>query len=840
MKKILLIALSSLLLLAEVSYVSALSPTANLDDRRVITLPEATGFSFASISARDTFFAITANRDRLKAGIPITVNEGNAVTTFRWTGDTAPVSYDASLFRESSLNSGPGTLFLGIDGTNISSSAAALNFESAYGIESVPLGFNVFDSGSSVPGFFEFDTVKDIVVADVFDTQLSAPREFLFPAASLSTYTTGVKVRPAITGTLVVKAFAGALATDPIVVDATFDIQGGDIGNIFEVPYPNKLLGLQGDIQLLTFDGVDLFGGLQTSGLFTGQTKPFLIADTALARGVAVASEDDLDDYISLNSGYITAALKTGGIVVSALPTALTDTFTAAEFTQGVDTVSNPSVATAGAATFAVGDIVRVICDIGQPVGNNAYYEVLSHAANLLTVRGVGTTAKLDDFTADQFVNQISTGTIIKVGVSVLKITDTDIQIGFGNSTPITYSTLGGGDGIYSGNGTVPTSTVATITDTLSLNGGDLIVDTDKIFVDVSNQTITIGNNVTGTDRFNVFGGGFANLQTGIAAFYNSAGNLKFRLRDEFTTGSIPPRIEADSNLGLAFNTTANAPFVWYVNGTANEEMRLTSTGLAIGAPIPESRLHVQLPSASTSQDGIRIQHLGTSPGSAPILQFTNAFPQSYTMGIEADEDAFILAPGADLSNTNFFYMDTVGRVAIGTTTTAPAAILTLASTTRGFAPPRMTNAQILLIASPFDGLKAYSLDDHFEYQYDASRAKWLSVDTTTYQFGSNGSTDNTELNFNSTQNSTSGVLIPRDGTVISVTGMQNSGNTTKGFEVRANGISIFSYVLVASEFVSNAVNADFSASDMMHVFSIATGSAANNPTATVTVRWRL
>jgi len=273
---------------------------------------------------------------------------------------------------------------------------------------------------------------------------------------------------------------------------------------------------------------------------------------------------------------------------------------------------------------------------------------------------------------------------------------------------------VGGGDGIYSGNGTIPTSTVATITDTFTLNGG----------------------------------------KVGIGITPNQ--------------GTLQIKQNSDNSVG----------------GITLEDLG--------------------------GVDILRIYHDGNN------LHVENA------------------------GNANQLLLGSNGNVGMGVAIPDTSTILDLVSTTRGFGIMGMTNAQILAITSPKPGLTVYSTDDNFNYQYDSSRSKWLSSDTTTYQFGSNGSTDNTELNFNSTQNSTSGVLTPRNGTVISVTGMQNSGNTTKGFEVRSNGINIFAYTLVASEFISNTVDADFTAADMIHVFSIATGSAASNPTATVTVKWRL
>jgi len=51
------------------------------------------------------------------------------------------------------------------------------------------------------------------------------------------------------------------------------------------------------------------------------------------------------------------------------------------------------------------------------------------------------------------------------------------------------------------------------------------------------------------------------------------------------------------------------------------------------------------------------------------------------------------------------------GNLLLGTSTDSPSSILTLASTTKGFLPPRMTNAQRLAISSPAVGLIIYQTD---------------------------------------------------------------------------------------------------------------------------------
>ena len=146
------------------------------------------------------------------------------------------------------------------------------------------------------------------------------------------------------------------------------------------------------------------------------------------------------------------------------------------------------------------------------------------------------------------------------------------------------YLTIKDGGNVGIGN-SIPSATFD-VTGTVKISD-DFTLANNLIFADVGNGTVTMGNSVTGTDRFNVFGAG-SGVQQGIVTFYDSsaANNIKFRFRDQWTASSIPPRLETESSLGLAFNTTTNAPFVWYINGTGNEKMRLTSTKLLFATPI--------------------------------------------------------------------------------------------------------------------------------------------------------------------------------------------------------------------------------------------------------------
>jgi len=409
--------------------------------------------TFKNIQKRDDFFNTNPNRLLLETDLPVVVNQGNAVTIFVWTGVDQPVSYDASLFIEQALNSGPGTLFLGLDGANLSSAGKTVNFSSAYSDTALAIGNFFTEKGSTKPVEFKFEKEQEFDTADVFDTQLSAPQDFTF-TATISSYTQGFFVKPATSGTLTVKGFAGPTVNDPIILSQQFVIGVGDIGNLTPLLFNNGLLATPLDVQLLVFDGVDLFGGLQTSGLFNGQTKPFLRTKLHIIDPIHLLNENDLDQYVLLNHRHKTAVVKNGGIAVVTKPTATTDTFTNATFTAGVASTSNPTLITDGSATFAAGNVIAIEhgTDLLDSDGNDGLYEVSSHIGNVLTIKGVGTIPTTEDSVLNQFIFLESTGTITKVGVSVLRLTDSIVEVGFGNTTPFTFTPIGGG-GALNGDG---------------------------------------------------------------------------------------------------------------------------------------------------------------------------------------------------------------------------------------------------------------------------------------------------------------------------------------------------------------------------------------------------
>lgn len=85
----------------------------------------------------------------------------------------------------------------------------------------------------------------------------------------------------------------------------------------------------------------------------------------------------------------------------------------------------------------------------------------------------------------------------------------------------------------------------------------------------------------------------------------------------------------------------------------------------------------------------------------------------------------------AVLSTVYSFYADSGtayfgSSVGIGTTTPNASALLDVSSTTRGFAPPRMTNAQMVAITTPVAGLMVYDTTNNKLNVYDGTN--WVAV----------------------------------------------------------------------------------------------------------------
>jgi len=141
---------------------------------------------------------------------------------------------------------------------------------------------------------------------------------------------------------------------------------------------------------------------------------------------ISAQSENVLinDNYLCLNQNYTTTIAQKGGICVNYLPTAITDTVASPGFIAGISSTSNPTVGTVSATTFSTSDIIMIVG--ANNTNNNGIFEVLSHVANVLTIRGIGTVGTVEGFTRNQFTTDVTVaGTITQVNITILQ-TGTD------------------------------------------------------------------------------------------------------------------------------------------------------------------------------------------------------------------------------------------------------------------------------------------------------------------------------------------------------------------------------------------------------------------------------
>lgn len=150
-------------------------------------------------------------------------------------------------------------------------------------------------------------------------------------------------------------------------------------------------------------------------------------------------------NHLILNDGYTGGGGQTGGLVINYQATATSTAVAAGGFTAGVVGVSNPTVATVGAATFAAGDVVQV-SGTAHPK-NGGLFEVHTHAANVLTIRGIGVSPTTQDWVQPDFQTDAAvSGSLFKVNVSILRSSNTgEWQTSKGSSTTgMVFTNLGG------------------------------------------------------------------------------------------------------------------------------------------------------------------------------------------------------------------------------------------------------------------------------------------------------------------------------------------------------------------------------------------------------------
>jgi hypothetical protein len=161
--------------------------------------------------------------------------------------------------------------------------------------------------------------------------------------------------------------------------------------------------------------------------------------------------------------------------------------------------------------------------------------------------------------------------------------------------------------------------------------------------------------------------------------------------------------LKRNSAAGLAVQSLSNIGFsVNGANSVSSYEMELTDTGnLIIGGSSGTARLAVKGSGTTSATTSLLVQN------SAGAQNFKVADNGSVQIG------TFNFVSSTVIENTTTRLVATTGGVAVNSSYAFAnsSSILDVASTTKGFLPPRMTTAQKLAIVTPAAGLMVYDTD---------------------------------------------------------------------------------------------------------------------------------
>lgn len=146
------------------------------------------------------------------------------------------------------------------------------------------------------------------------------------------------------------------------------------------------------------------------------------------------------------------------------------------------------------------------------------------------------------------------------------------------------------------------------------------------------------------------------------------------------------------------------------------------------------------------------------------------------------------------------------------------------------------------LTPTPSAGDRYYNTVLNEEMVYDASRSKWLTNSTTTFQFGRNGNTGAGVF-----YRGVNGLVLSAtrgwpaffNGTVIAL-GYTRGDVDVATFQVTANGTTLSSLSSSATSGVTTTLNNDFVAGDILAVRNAAGGNTTSTVQGWVRVKWRV
>ena len=187
---------------------------------------------------------------------------------------------------------------------------------------------------------------------------------------------------------------------------------------------------------------------------------------------------------------------------------------------------------------------------------------------------------------------------------------------------------------------------------------------------------------------------------------------------------------------GGAYINAISQELAFWLGGS--EKARFTPSGRLLIGTTTESTFELDVVGDIRSTLDANINGLTVGKGGASGAG--NTVLGSPSIGVTTGTNNTIIGQGitglsSSLSNTIILadgqgnqrlYINNVGNVGIGTTSPNASSLLDVSSTTQGFLPPRMTNAQMVAIATPAAGLVVYDTTNNKLNVYDGTN--WATL----------------------------------------------------------------------------------------------------------------